>query len=811
MATTDQNLGFDPLEIERRWRERWEADPVATSAVDRPHAEEKFYNLVEFPYPSAEGLHVGHVYTYCGADVIGRYLRMRGRSVFQPIGFDSFGIHTENYALRIGEHPESLTALTIARYRQQLKSIGAAWDWNHELATSDPSYYRWTQWIFVQLHRAGLAVWEDARVVWCPSCLTVLAYEQLEGDRCERCNSVVTTKVMKQWFLRITRYADELVDGLEALDWPERAKEMQREWIGRSDGVEIDFPVEEHDLVLHAFTTRPETVFGVTFVALAPDHPDAEAISSAERLEEVCAFVSRARADGAASHRHRLVIEGVSTGAHALNPVNGKRVPIYVANYVVGGYGSGVVMGVPAHDEHDCEFASAQGLPAVDVIVPGPGTREGPWTGEGTVVASGRFSGLPSTAARSAITDHLEKLGHGRRTRRYRLHDWLISRQRYWGPPIPIVHCEGCGPVPVPEEDLPVLLPHIDDFRPTGTALSPLAGLPGFVQTDCPRCGGPGRRETDVSDTFLDSSWYYLRYPSSDRVEAAWDPELTRRLLPVDFYAGGIEHVVRHHLYARFVVRTLHDLGLVAFAEPFPKLRLHGLLVKDGAKMSKSRGNVVVPDDYIALVGADTLRMYLLFCGDWQQGGDFRDDGLRGMVRLARRLYSLVTEPHWSGPGGVGLETLHRSVVAVETALEALKFNTAIAALMTLVRWAASEKSHMSQDEWEHVRDAIVLVFAPFAPHLSEELWERIGNAYSVHSQRWPTADASALQRSSVQLVVQVDGRTRDVLEVPSGLDERRATEIALESNKARKHVDGRKVSRIVYIEDQLINFVLSR
>ena len=807
--TTPQDPHFDPLAIERRWRARWEAERSASPPTDETGVEEKFYNLVEFPYPSAEGLHVGHVYTYCGADVLGRYLRMRGRRVFQPMGFDSFGIHTENYALRVGEHPEPLTGRTIARYRDQLKSIGVAWDWANELSTSDPSYYRWTQWVFLQLHRAGLAVWEDAPVVWCPSCLTVLAYEQLEGDRCERCNSVVTTRVMKQWFLRITRYADELLDGLEQLDWPEHAKEMQREWIGRSEGVEIDFRFEEGDRVLQAFTTRPETIFGVTFLALAPDHPEAKRISAIEHAAEVAAFAARALRDGAVADRHRSGTDGVFTGAYAVNPVNGTRVPVFVADYVVGAYGTGVVMGVPAHDEHDREFARARALPAIGVIRPGDGLEHELWTGEGELVASGPFSGLSSRGARDAIADHLESIGCGRRARRYRLHDWLISRQRYWGPPIPMVHCERCGPVPVPERDLPVLLPHIDDFQPTGTASSPLAAVPDFVRTDCPRCGGPARRETDVSDTFLDSSWYFLRYPSTDRADVPWDPERTKRMLPVDLYAGGVEHVVRHHLYARFVVRALHDLGLVPFPEPFPKLRLHGLLVKDGAKMSKSRGNVVVPDDYIARVGADILRMYLLFCGDWQRGGDFRDDGLTGIERLARRLHGLITEPHAPGPGGVGLETLDRTIAAAGEDIEALKFNTALAELMKLVRWAGSEKSRMSEPEWARVRNNIVLAFAPFAPHLSEELWQRAGNPDSVHRQAWPQVDDSALQSSAVHLVVQVNGKTRDVLQVPARLDESRATKIALASQRASKHTDGRNVLKVIYIPDRLINFVV--
>ncbi|HSR26472.1 MAG TPA: leucine--tRNA ligase [Candidatus Eisenbacteria bacterium] len=755
---------YRPAEIEPYWRARWEADCLHELDLDTVDPSRKLYNLVEFPYPSAEGLHVGHAYTYSGADAFGRLQRMRGREVFQPIGFDAFGIHTENFALKIGERPELLTQRTVATYRRQLRCMGGAWSWRHELVTCDPRYYRWTQWIFLRLFHAGLAVRRKAPVVWCPSCLTVLANEQLEGERCERCGTAVRSRVMEQWFLRITAYADRLVDGLDALDWPGSARRLQREWIGRSRGVEVDFALAGTGVRLAAFTTRVDTLFGVTFLAVAPDHPRA----------------------------------GELAGLRARHPATGEEVPVVIADYVVGAYASGVVMGVPAHDARDLEFARAHGLPVRTVIDPETDR----------LVDSGAFTGLPTPAARARIADWLEARGQGRRATRYRLHDWLISRQRYWGPPIPIVHCPACGPVAVPDEELPVLLPEVEDVRPAGTGLSPLAAVESFVRAACPRCGGPGRRETDVSDTFLDSAWYFLRYPSSERDDVPWDPERTARLLPVDLYAGGPEHVARHHLYARFLTHALHDLGLVPFAEPFPRLRLHGMLVLAGAKMSKSRGNVVNPDEYMARVGADNLRLYLLFCGDWREGGEFSDSGLRGVVRFTRRLWRLLVEPHEPGPGGVDLAPLDRAVARAGRDLERFKFNTAIAAVMELTRWAAEARPAMSAGEWSRTARTLVLLLAPLAPHLAEELWARLGGPYSVRRQAWPAHDPAALADEEVTLVVQVDGRLRTRLRVPAGLSEDEAVARAVAAPAVAAHLRGRGPRRVFHVPDRLLNLV---
>jgi leucyl-tRNA synthetase len=762
-------------EIEERWEARWEAEGLGELDLDGVSRDRKLYNLVEFPYPSAEGLHVGHAFTYSGADAYGRYQRMCGRAVFQPIGFDSFGIHTENYALRVGERPDRLTARTMANYSRQLRRMGAAWAWRNRLATSDPGYYRWTQWIFLRLFEAGLAVRKKAPVVWCPSCLTVLAREQLEGDRCERCGTPVTERVMEQWFFRITAYADQLLQGLRGLDWPRSAKRIQEEWIGRSRGVEVDFEVEGTEERLTAFTTRPDTIFGVTFLAVSPDHSRASELSTRS----------------------------------ARNPVNGRRLPILLADYVVASYGTGVVMGVPAHDPRDLEFARRHGLPVLPVIRSDEQSDDSAWTGEGLLVDSGEFSGLQSPTARRLIEEWLVSTGIGRPATRYRLHDWLISRQRYWGPPIPIVYCPSCGTVPVPSEQLPVILPELDDFRPTGTGLSPLASVRSFVETRCPLCGGPARRETDVSDTFLDSAWYFLRYPSTDFDDRPWDAERTATTLPVDIYFGGREHVARHHLYARFLTRVLYDLALLPFREPFPRLRLHGQIAYGGAKMSKSRGNVVNPDQTIEMVGADNLRMYLLFGCDWQEGGEFSEAGLRGMVRFTRRLWGLLAGEHHPGPGGVEMASLERALIRVQRDLERLKFNTAIAALMELARWLAGQKDRMSAEEWAGARRTYTLLLAPFAPHLAEELWHRQGGEGSVHLQTWPAPDRGTPAETEVTLVVQVNGRVRGRPRVPAGLVEAEAVQAALADPDVARHLGGKAPVRVVYLPDRLLNLIL--
>jgi len=843
-------VGYDPRAIQARWQRAWLDSPPARFSVSGADPVRKFYNLVEFPYPSAEGLHVGHVYTYCGADAYGRHMTMNGRQVLQPMGFDTFGIHTENFALKIGEHPKTVTDRATANYRRQLTRIGANWAWDLELRTDDPSYYRWTQWIFLRLLRAGLAERRQSPVVWCPSCLTVLAFEQVDGGRCERCGTEVTTKVMKQWFLRTTAYADKLLDTLGGLDWPDLSKRLQREWIGRSPGADVQFAATgDPGTRLTAFTTRLDTLFGVTFVAIAPEHPYLETlVRRARNGAEIAAYVAEVSSRVGADRYTKIGTggrPGVVTDVTVTHPLTGARVPIVVADYVVSGYGTGVVMGVPAHDDRDFAFAASVGLPAVRVIEPDPvaGAREGhgaapagegagaavgegrgaapagaapgsegsgAWTGEGTLIASGGFTGLRSADARQRIAAELRERGLGGPATRYRLQDWLVSRQRYWGTPIPVIYCGGsCGIVPVPESDLPVELPEVADFRPTGTGLSPLAAIEEFVNVDCPACGGPGKRETDVLDTFVESSWYFLRYPSRNCTEVAWDPEITERLLPVDMYAGGLEHSTRHHLYARFVTRALSDLGLLPFAEPFTRLRLHGLLIKDGAKMSKSRGNVVNPDSYIDRVGADNLRTYLLFCGPWEEGGDFTDQGLQGVVRFSGRLYSLIAESQAPSGPGTSPGRLDRAIKKVGEDIERLKFNTAIAEIMSLTSWLRGARENMTGQQWVQSCRKLVLMVAPFEPFLAEELWERLGGEYSVHSQPWPEYDPAAIAETEIELPIQVNGKLRGKVTVPSSAGQDAVLAAALAVAPVRDALGGSVPKRVVFVPGRTLNLVV--
>jgi leucyl-tRNA synthetase len=798
---------IDMQELEARWRERWQAAELDRADLD--HAARPFYNLMEFPYPSGEGLHVGHVYTYSGADAFGRQKRMQGYDVFQPMGFDAFGIHSENYALKVGRHPAELIPANIRRFREeQLKRLGCAFDWSRELSTTDPGYYRWTQWLFLQLFKAGLAYQAEAPVNWCPQDQTVLANEQVIDGRCERCDSPVERKVMRQWFFRITAYADRLLD-FGGGDFPEAWVRRQQAWIGRSEGAEIDFAVGEERLTV--FTTRPDTLFGVTFLALAPEHPLAERLAAPERRAAVAAYAAAARNR---SERERAIgaeKSGVFSGAYAASPAGGPPIPIWVADYVLASAGSGAVMGVPAHDARDFAFAQRYGLPAWPVVAPRAGAAELPYEGEGLLVESGQFSGVESAAAGAAITAWLAGRGAGRAAVRYRLRDWLISRQRYWGPPIPIVHCGRCGAVAVPDEQLPVELPYVEDFRPAGAA--PLAAVEAFVATTCPQCGGPARRETDVSDTFLDSAWYFLRYPSAEFADRPWDAARTARWLPVDMYAGGPEHATMHHLYARFITMALHDMGLLPFAEPFRRLRMHGTIAREGAKMSKSRGNVVSPDGYIARYGADVTRMYMLFMGPWEEGGDFSDAGISGVARFVGRAWAALGAP----PASFAADAARvaeadrqraRTIARVTDGIAGLRFHTAIAALMEAVGWLREHAAELSEPAWRRYAEACVLLLAPLAPHLAEELWARRGGAFSVHRQPWPAAEELADEQAELELPVQVGGRVRDRVRVPAGADEATLRAAALASPKIQAALGGAAPRRVVVVPGKLINIV---
>jgi leucyl-tRNA synthetase len=814
---------YDPQVIEARWRRAWEETKLYQ--VDLDAAERPFYNLMEFPYPSGEGLHVGHFFNYSGADTYGRYQRMRGYDVFQPMGWDAFGINAENYALEIGQNPAQVVPRNVRRFRdEQIKHMGAAFDWSRELNTSEANYYHWTQWIFLQLYRGGLAYRAKAPVNWCPRCQTTLANEQVHEGQCERCDTPVEQQALTQWFFRITDYADRLLD-YAGVDFSETTRRLQQHWIGRKQGAEITFAVQGGDERLTVFTTRPDTLFGATFLVLAPEHPLVQGVRGSAR-QAVQAYVERARQR---SEMERMAGDreksGVFTGLYVLNPVDGRPLPVYVADYVLMGFGSGAIFGTPAHDQRDWEFAQAHGLPIIPVVWDeGRGTVdewEQAYEGEGVLVNSGPYDGLTVEEAKRAIVRDLEARGLARVAVSYRLRDWLISRQRYWGPPIPIVYCEACGEVPVPEEDLPVRLPQTVHYRPLGTGASPLASVPEFVNTACPRCGGAAQRETDVSDTFLDSAWYFLRYVSTDFADRPWDAGRVKKWLPVTSYIGGIEHSTMHHLYARFLWKALRDLGHLPPGvpdEPFARLRLHGMIVLGGAKMSKSRGNVVNPDAYVAQWGADVLRTYLLFTGPYEEGGVFHGEGIVGVSRFFDRLWAQVGE--WAsqriseGANERGPESaaearrvMHRTVKRVTEDIEALRFNTAIAALMEGLNGlrALSLEGEMGRE----AARTLVLLLAPFAPHLAEELWERLGEAYSVHQQSWPQWDPAWIVQETITLIVQVNGRLRDRVQAPADIDDAAARALALDSQAVQRHLDGRTPRRVVVVPGRLVNVVV--
>ena len=745
-TTPASRTSYGHSDIESKWEERWQRDGVYTVSDDDPRP--KWYELHMYPYPSGD-LHIGHWFAMSGADAHARFMRMKGFNVLHPMGFDAFGLNAENAAIKSGVHPHQWTMSNIENMRRQLRSMGAMYDWDREVVTCMPDYYRWNQWLFLQLYHRGLAYRDGAPVNWCPSCQTVLANEQVINGQCERCDSAVVQREMEQWFFRITQYADELLDHSK-IDWPERINLMQTNWIGKSEGVEVGFDISEYGLeedAIRTFTTRIDTVFGVTFIVLAPEHPLVAKLTTDEQRDAVEAYVKQA---GRQTEIERLSTEkektGVFTGAYAVNTLNDERVPILTADYVLLSYGTGMVMGVPAHDQRDFEFAKKYGLPIRVVIAPPDwdgGELEEAYLEEGTQVNSGEFDGLPSSEGMDKIADHVEALGLGGRAVNYRMRDWLISRQRYWGTPIPIVYCGSCGEVPVPESDLPVLLPDDAEFLPTGD--SPLARHGDFVNTTCPQCGGPAKRETDTMDTFVDSSWYFLRYASPSYDDGPFDPVAAGEWNPVDQYTGGVEHAVMHLLYARFFVKAMRDLGLVDFDEPFVRLVNQGTIVFNSQKMSKSRGNVIAPDDYVEDVGADVVRTYLMFMGPWEQGGDWNDNGINGMARWTNRVWELCQkDPDELGDGmpdeaavGSLRRALHKTIRKVSDDVERFKFNTGIAAMMEFSNtlnqvWQAE---NVDANVWRESIRGLVLMMAPITPFLAEELWNHVDGEYSVHQQ----------------------------------------------------------------------------
>jgi len=811
---------YDPGAIEAKWQRIWEErgtnrfTPESLKAAPKP-----FYNLMMFPYPSAEGLHVGNIYAFTGADVHGRYQRLNGWNVFEPIGFDAFGIHSENFALKQGVNPMDLTPRNVANFTRQLRRIGGMFDWAHMVNTSDPVYYKWTQWIFVQLFKAGLAERKEAPVNWCPSCMTVLANEQVISGLCERCDSAVEQRRIAQWFFRITDYAQRLLDNLKTIDWSETTVKAQENWIGRSEGATLRFPVlpEDGGRMISVFTTRPDTVFGATYMVLAPEHPLVGSITTPDRKAEVEAYQkAAAKLDLVARQKVDKSKTGVFTGAHCLNPATGLPIPVWIADYVLIEYGTGAIMAVPGHDQRDFDFARVFDLP-IPRVVAGPGDDgETPlaeaYVGDGQLVNSGRFDGMAWREGARAIVEWLDEKGLADPQVNYRLHDWCISRQRYWGPPIPVIYCDECGPVAVPESQLPVLLPRVEDFKPDDSGVSPLARVEDWYKTECPNCGGSARRETDVSDTFLDSSWYFLRYPSTDRDDMPMDPEVTRRWLPVDCYIGGEEHAVLHLLYARFITMALKDMGYLAFDEPFVKFRKHGLIIREGAKMSKSKGNVIVPDPIIEEFGADTFRVYLMFLGPFSEGGDYRDEGIQGPYGFLHRLFDTVVSAVASdvegAPPDPGVEQkLHKTIRQVSEQLPRLQYNTAVAALMEYLNAVRAGGRRAVRAEVE----SLVVMVAPFAPHLAEELWERLGHSGPslFHGANWPSYDPEKAAENTVKIAVQVNGKLRGTVEAPSGTSQETVESLARSQENVTRHLEGHAVDRVIFVADRLLNFVV--
>ena len=820
---------YDFRAIEAKWMERWERDGIYATHCEE--GREKKYVLVMFPYPSGPA-HMGHVANYNLGDVLARYYYRKGYNVLHPMGWDGFGLPAENAAIKSGVHPARYTWDNIAQLRRDLKRLGYAYDWEREIATCSPDYYRWTQWLFLKFYERGLAYRDRAKANWCPSCRTVLANEQVIEGRCERCESPVEKKSIEQWLLRITSYAERLLRDTERLQgWPERVLNMQRNWIGRSEGCEVTFHLEEIEEDVVIYTTRPDTLWGVTFFLLAPEHPLVDRlVRGTPREAEVAAF--RERIKGKTEiELTALDVEkdGVFLGAHAVNPVNGERVPVWTANFVLMEYGTGAVMAVPAHDQRDFEFARKYGLPIRVVVQPpegelSPEKMEAAYEGPGTLTDSGDFSGLDSERAKKQdIPDHLESQGYGRRAVNYRLRDWLISRQRYWGVPIPVIYCEDCGTVPVPEEELPVLLPEDVEFSPEGP--SPLERSEEFRLTTCPRCGGRAERETDTMDTFVDSSWYFIRYADPHNDKEPFGKEPVRYWLPVDQYIGGIEHAILHLLYSRFFTKVLYDLGLVEFDEPFTNLLCQGMVVLGGAKMSKSRGNIVTPERFLQSHGADTLRTFILFLGPPEADKEWSDSGIEGTHRFLHRVWRLVhrylgTVTLKTNPEGGSPEArrelahwTHRTIKKVTQDIERFAFNTAIAAIMEFVnqlnRYLEESPDLLNTPQGSEAVQSLVLLLAPFAPFISEELWEELGGPYSVHQQPWPRWDEELAGSRTFTLVIQINGKVRERLEAEAGIGEEEMAELARSSARIKGLLEGKQVLKTITVPGKLVNFVV--
>lgn len=847
---------YNHIEIEKKWQKYWHDNKV--NKIDLDASKKPFYNLMMFPYPSAEGLHIGSVYTFTGIDVYGRYKAMQGFDVFEPFGLDGFGIHSENYAIKIGENIRKVSARTEKHYYEQMLRTGNMIDWDRKLETYDPDYYKWTQWLFVQLFKAGLAYRKESDVNWCPSCKTVLSDEQVIDGFCERCNSQVIKKSMNQWFFRITDFASRLLKNLDDIDWVDDVKTGQRNWIGMKSGIEIDYPIIDKDEkqtknLVTVFTTRPDTNFGATFVVVSPEHPILDEIVTPENKKAVDQYIEKAR-NKSDLERTDLAQEktGVFTGSYCYSRLTKKKLPIWVADFVLMNFGTGAVVGVPGHDKKDFEFAQKYGLEIIRVV-----SRDGDNSEitkidqvqeeSGKMINSEFLNGLDIMNAKEKIMDELESRKEGRRTITYRLRDWCVSRQRYWGPPIPMIYCESCKnssegyykeemPGWWPDENLPILLPEIEnqkDTIPDDSGKGALARLSDFYETDCPHCGKKAMRETDVSDSFVDSSWYFLRYPFTEYSEipfggdfnndnSQFTPKLSieeqdkavkrmKKWGPVTSYIGGKEHTVLHLLYARFITMALHDLGYIDFEEPFKMFYGHGLITKDGAKMSKSKGNVINPDEYFDKYGADAVRMYLRFMGPFDQGGDWSDTGMKGMFRFIHKLYKIYQD-YIDSPDNtydpLNISILDKTVMKVTDDLENLKFNTVIAEFMKLINWYSEHESKLPKSQKKEILEKLLLMLAPFIPHLAEELWELMGNKPSIHTQKWPSYNKDSFKDELVTIAVQIDGKTRGTIQINQQTKESEIKEILLKEGAFNKYITSEKPKKFIYIKNKIVSLV---
>ena len=812
---------YEPAKVEAKWQGIWaDEDAFTVPNPETPDTadERSTYVLEMLPYPSGE-LHMGHVFNYTLGDVFTHVRRRQGYTVLRPMGYDAFGLPAENSAIREGGHPRDIVRRNIESIRRQMKRMGWAIDWSREVSTAEPEYYRWTQWLFLRFFERGLAYRREAPVKWCPKDQTVLANEQVIDGRCERCGTEVESKKLTQWFFKITDYADQLLDEMQLLEsWPERVLTMQRNWIGRSEGARVTFTVEENGDELPVFTTRPDTLFGATFFVLAPEHPLVPQLTAGtEHEQEVADYVRHASARSAVE-RETKEKDGVFTGSHAVNPVNGESIPIWVADYVLMEYGTGAIMAVPAHDERDHAFAERYGLEIRQVVAPADGSEPAEagayvaHTDDEVLVNSGEFSELSAPEGKRAITAWLEERDLGEAAIGYRLRDWLLSRQRYWGCPIPVVHCDNCGAIALPDEQLPVLLPEVEDYLPKGR--SPLATAEDWVATTCAQCGGPARRETDTMDTFVDSSWYFLRYADARNDDEAWDQQIVDFWLPVKQYIGGIEHAVLHLLYARFFTKVLNDIDLLGFREPFSRLFTQGMIYRHGAKMSKSKGNVVAPDEAIERFGADALRLYILYMGPAEQDKEWHDAGIEGTARLVDRIWRLALEVAARGPvdapaDGELIRAAHRTIDRVsDDILRRFQFHTPIAALFELVNDVYRVKDDPSRaGEVRFATETVLSLIQPYAPHVAEELWERLGHS-RLWQEPWPEADQALVSTDTVEIVVQVNGKLRDRLQVAAGTPEDELVELALASERVRAHVSG-EPERTIVVPDRLVNVVV--